>query len=120
MHIHDSYVRRLNILRSPIIFPAAVNHVPPQIIHRDHLRWHSGFLDEWPGHLPLIAGPHYSQIAHLMIGPDYGRPTHVGTDLSLVRRSVKRMEIVAVEAGIAPQAGMSPRQISYEILLAEF
>ena len=61
MHVDDSNARRFNILGSPIVANGAVNYVPAQIVHRDHLRWNNSLLLNRPFHTPLAAVPHYVQ-----------------------------------------------------------
>ena len=65
MHVDDANVRRFHILRSPVVSRTAIDHIPAQIVHRDHLRRHVLLLHERPIHCPAVPVPDDVQIARV-------------------------------------------------------
>src|SRR6266567_3547628 len=69
MQVHNFDMRRLNILRPPIVFRSAIDNVPMQIIFCDHLWRYSRLFDEGPDRAPLTIALDHSQVANFAKRP---------------------------------------------------
>ena len=70
VHVDDAHVRRFHVLRPPFVSRTAIDDIPAQIVHGNHLRRHVLLLHQRPIHRPAVPVPDDVQVARIFEGPD--------------------------------------------------
>ena len=66
VHGKNADLRRIHVLHAPVILRVAIDHIPAQVIHWDHLRRHFRNGCCGPAHSPGLALVFDLQITHII------------------------------------------------------